>query len=83
MKPSFAYFVSKNCSDLLQEKKCSTDREKRLSCFEFTKIILSNREKSEEFLRQNIFSSCNLRFQSDLIFYSEQLKCQLKTIIGM
>ena len=59
-------FCYQNCSDLLGEKKCSSDREKLLD-FEtegqnFPKFLKSNSEISEQFLVTECFSTCSWRF---------------------
>ena len=60
-------FCYQNCSDLLREKNCSSNREKLLKFeaegrefakkFEITRTIYSNSERSEQFL-----VTCSWRF---------------------
>ena len=61
-------FCYQNCSDLLWEKNCSSDREKLFEIrgwrprickfFEITRTIYSNSERSEQFLEQKNFLTC-------------------------
>ena len=62
-----------NCSDLLLEKMCSSDREKLLKFksegleFEITRSIYSNSESSVQFLNQNaLFLRSNTLGQLEL-----------------
>ena len=69
------YFVSKIVMSYYEKKKCSSDREKLLifetefaTHFEITKTIYSNSERSDQFLKQNVFLTCSWRFlRSDIL----------------
>ena len=85
-------FCCQNCSDLTWEKKCSSDREKLLKFKsegrefekknEIRRIIHSNSESSEQFLKQNALLNCSWR----VFLWSntlEQFKFKLEKIVGI
>ena len=60
LKTALTLLCFENCSDLLWEKNCSIDLEKLWKKFEIARSL--NRQRSVQFLKQNICLTCSWKF---------------------